>query len=899
MKNINRPKCEPPYEDRQCLSIEYLGSKARGAHYDGNGPLVNHLSAIAYKHILRWTDRQNCHVPVRSFFWAIIMPLYWLVDEFILDSLGDCVNKFVINSDEDKALILLLKNILHLVGEPLDTEIGKINFFKESQFKEFEKINECEGTIFFTFALELIWYRDPRSVLWLEVANSWMKKAPDIYKKSIDETGNRLLLQTNLVIPGAFHQPPFNWQKRVPDNLKTLLEAWKALMQCDWDSFNPLLRRLAVSVPYESRLSLPVYRLHHLTRGIKHDFGDEQNFGITRLKMRVYTSGPSAFIKIRDDSIMQLLRDLLKDPNASEASRLRFHCIRLCMLNRISSLRLWDIASLIYATSNLSECYMEIAKFDKRYLAEGIFLSVISLSFNEKSQLIKNNLNNVDFIAQKDREYLIERLLESRPLEWHHTRKCFESLGDSLPENRLKPLAEWCVKYVDFPNTRLWGWTISPISFWDVIFPHITHLENVFRSLHPAILKFAYSPSIQTNENERLLTKYLNFAPLDLATELGEKLFSIQTNDTGAKEARWRIIYNAAIQRKELAERFYNQLSDGATDPITKHYFRNIDKCDTESITKETLELKNMCKGRIEEWSKKIIEREKGGGYSFGGEMQPVILESIYWKEEDVNLVGILLETLNSSFIYNHEVNLALQYLASFVRAGPEAFVTKIRDYIFNWIYSPPEGQNMFSRYQQQLSTFAFNEFITYGELFNTLSELIRAVAFKLSQDDINKIAKWVIDNAFRVPIESYANFMYLAIRIALSIETEMRIGLLSAAQVFIMRTIEGASTRSDKTVNILVRLLDEISRLFNPKNQEWTVFDSSKQEQALLFYQFLQGLLPQLRKFPHPDVRALTARILRLWQAKSKLPDNLQEVLDDFKNDARARVRYCAMKEA
>ena len=46
------PHAEPSKTDRQKLAIKFLREKARMAHYDGDGILVNHLCAIALKNLV-------------------------------------------------------------------------------------------------------------------------------------------------------------------------------------------------------------------------------------------------------------------------------------------------------------------------------------------------------------------------------------------------------------------------------------------------------------------------------------------------------------------------------------------------------------------------------------------------------------------------------------------------------------------------------------------------------------------------------------------------------------------------------------------------------------------------------------------------------------------------------
>ena len=114
-----KPYVEPSYKERQQLAIEFLREQCRQAHNDGDGLLVNHLCSVALKNVIKWQKSEKCHINVFQIYWAIVFSLYWILDEYMLESCKELLKNLVLDHEDKKDLTRILEQGIYLVEQSL------------------------------------------------------------------------------------------------------------------------------------------------------------------------------------------------------------------------------------------------------------------------------------------------------------------------------------------------------------------------------------------------------------------------------------------------------------------------------------------------------------------------------------------------------------------------------------------------------------------------------------------------------------------------------------------------------------------------------------------------------------------------------------------------------------
>ena len=69
-------KSNPLPEERERLALSQMAIRARDAHYNGDGILVNHICAIVFSNLLKKMRKDSGGLHIRRISWAVILSLY-------------------------------------------------------------------------------------------------------------------------------------------------------------------------------------------------------------------------------------------------------------------------------------------------------------------------------------------------------------------------------------------------------------------------------------------------------------------------------------------------------------------------------------------------------------------------------------------------------------------------------------------------------------------------------------------------------------------------------------------------------------------------------------------------------------------------------------------------------
>ncbi|HEY3378409.1 MAG TPA: hypothetical protein VGL77_13030 [Armatimonadota bacterium] len=361
---MNRPledSCEPTGEELQRIAIQHLREQSRAAHYDGDGALVNHLCAIALTNTQRWIEQNVCHLSLHDLYWAIVFPLYWLTDQFMLRTATDVFNTIAKRENEND-LTQAVTQTIFLIEDCLEKREDVVQVLNSVKLSWLTDASVCEDTVLLTFTIELLWYRDPTGDSWQSIAKHWQKELSTRSASlggELQRTRQRLALQNGLVILGvpASRDSDLDAYFSRPVE-KRLYAAWNALLQCNWEALEKHIREIVGTVSFEDPVALCIADLHNVFRfhihyrenGGKKDFGDSEIISLTRRWVHTINRKVEIFSELRENKLRSLSAQVSKKRANGSLHNDHIHCFRLVMLCKVNALRVWDALTWIEAS---------------------------------------------------------------------------------------------------------------------------------------------------------------------------------------------------------------------------------------------------------------------------------------------------------------------------------------------------------------------------------------------------------------------------------------------------------------------------------------------------------------------------------------------------------------------
>lgn len=882
--------------DYQIKAFSYLYDQAISAHYNGDGILVNHLCSITLNKISDLIKHGKLFLSLSEFYWAPILALYWLIDEYMLFPIIEIKDKIKTENDNEVSLLSILKNIIFLVEHNTNDPKDAIdNLFNCDLLLPINK--SVEYVILLNLAIEIVWWHNPEGEDWINLVDAWIEKGGDNYKNDLTKLKNRLMMQTEILFATA-SSTKGELIKKADIHIQKICHIWESFMDCNYETLDIALKDLVGSMSYESPLALPIFHLHHLTRFHRFSPGS-QIIGLTRRRLQIASRKSALFNEIRDNAFYRKIADLWTKEMPFNKATERFHCFRLSMLNQISALRSWELSSLIDGIKQQYEANRELFRFKNQEFiphvaSEMIRLAAISGSFQKEDSFLIEAVQKMDEVPEGYRFILIDTLLNMRRFSWPSIRNAFLFLSDSIPEELLPSVANWCVNYVKNPIPPFPQTPAELLSIWRDILGYTIRTEELCWILHP--LALACAGSIRSwMDDENGILEYIVNAPLNLAIEVGKTMFTIETDDINFNPHRWSIIFSATIKRPELTEVFKDFLVTTAKEPIQKFHLLTLTSIEKKFQARDDIELRNWCRNKILSKCRSVIERSPKG-FSFGGEMSFRVIELVTWPDEEIEIINSLLEAINAPHVRDYEISLFLNYLAELVIKGPLSQLAIIRDKFFLWLREMPIGENETVR--NPLSTFQLN-MGDYDDIFCALCNLCISMCLKDEMNTADQVAKWVIRNVTIAPLRSMALMFYLTSLLGIYYNYISEIDAISTLHIIIMRADQNQHNKPGDYRHIK-SLIHQIEMLFDSSSETPANLSNVKNNERLcLFFRAISFWIPKLAEYNNPAIRANTARIICFWKQLSTLPPNFEQILEKLRKDARARVRQAACHAA
>ena len=320
-------------------ALLYFRERARLAHLDGNGVLVNHLAAIALDETTKLQNSKANALPVSTWAWSTIFAMFWLTDSYMLDEVENKLKDAHGTGKADEELLVVLKGYCWLVRQPLDYKCEKvIEAFKKAKLHWAHEQNACEFDVLLIHCVELLWYRNPRDDGWSALANEWATIAPKALSKQLLAAVQRLRLQVSMVVLGA---PAINdltidseW-----DTYSWVPRMWRSYFDCNYASIETILSAQSPRYDGTATIARMLFDMRHQTR-LHGVFGDPQAIGLTRRRLMTSTVPELVFEEIRKEVGDEVITELYL---AQGGAWQRFFGFTLAMLLELSALRRWDL----------------------------------------------------------------------------------------------------------------------------------------------------------------------------------------------------------------------------------------------------------------------------------------------------------------------------------------------------------------------------------------------------------------------------------------------------------------------------------------------------------------------------------------------------------------------------
>jgi hypothetical protein len=877
--------------DRQHLAFAYLRDRARRAHAEGDGTLVNSLCPLALSQAGELAQKHQLQLTLSDLKWAIIMPLFWLIDDFMLRAVDEALKLPFSPSPQHDALFKVLQAYYFLVREPMANIDEQIRTLTEMSFETLGEGNQCEDFVLLTHSIELVWYRDPNEGRWQKLADDWIGRAPLWCKEVIQKLRLRLSLQTRLTVPNA-QFPRVNVEEalRLPEELR-LAELWIYAVNCEWKGVDEAIKRISAGTSPRSHTARLLFDYHHSNRW-DGDRGEPQQVGLTRRRLFTASAPLLNFNDIRESRLAEKLGRLFRYDQAGHA-HIRFDVFQLAMLCELSALRLWDRAAWEEATTMQSEALLEAAKWEGTHqpglVAHGILLAARSTSYEpqDKDALFRMALSRLELADGDILPRLVDGLLAIYPRQYYRVYEVLVDLADLIPAKQWAAVTEWGLKFCKaMADKHTAGSTAYPFVYLTEIVRYAEPESAIWTSLHPELLKMANSPLNWFSEGGRLIDAWLDNAPIDSAKALGLAMLAVPTTDHNYRRWRFNLLCGAERTRPELKGTFTSELRKLATSPL-----EIISLSDADAALRT--QAKNSLKQAIDSAVKQATPAPGTKTLTSGSTLPVPDFESIEWNEDDLPVLKQLIGAVDDPAVLTGHLPPLLSGIQIMVRTGPKVFAEQVFPRFQEWIEHPPLGRGM----DWPVNPFSVVQIsdASLSQIPEMLGWIGFQLLFKLSDPVAPVLAKWIQNSVLNPEPNAIPIMIYVGIPAAIHLPPASRIDLLSACQGLFGHLLLRHRAEPEHGWT-LAKALRYWGMLMRKKDHPLVKWDSEAAQASLdLLVPKLSLALVEASKSTNPDVRAAVATVLRNLEEWMALPAALAQIVEKLATDNRARVRHQA----
>ena len=535
--------------------LRFLAQEAEEAHLAGDGIRVLHLCRVAFEYVERQSGLKTLGtLAIEDVRWCFALALYWAFGDYECLVIHELL-KAIPSRDDARCDHTVLSYVLGLLDNPFSARpTAELLAFPQGWLMS--RSAERADIALLTLAVELTWTRDPFGDSWQNVGRTWIDRTEpgSPVAQSLRELLQRLQYQTYLTL-GKW--PNGCGAGDMPERPPPLAEAYRLFSECDWKALDCFIREQVPRTRIEDPSYLPLFHLIHWTRFLRGG-GDSQLLSLSRYELSVSHQPMQVYESLRRRSFLGHSLKLARAQGGGGAGD-RAAIFRLALLSEVSALRAWDLIAWRVAVGEQAQAALELAGYKLENRAEllfaqhGVVNSVRALHTDEKDTRFRRAIQLLDTAKGEDRETVVRELLSMHPVEWGDAYTALKLLSDAVPEAMLPDLARWSAE-LEITNLKLQSQHLSRLAFWGDILGYVMQPSELVAILKPALLHTCQIP-MAWSEIYATLVASLTKGPIEVAFGLIDAMVSAP--DRGFASERWRIIFNACIERQNSRQESY------------------------------------------------------------------------------------------------------------------------------------------------------------------------------------------------------------------------------------------------------------------------------------------------------------------------------------------------------
>ena len=890
----------PSNEERQRRAFHLLRDQARTAHREGDGLRAAHLCETALQEIERLAGQKQLSIPLHELSWAFIFQLYWLTQDPTVYFTRERLKSVPCIDDHDRAWLEILEMYAFFIEQPLmasEEASRKLKALPIAQLGAHAKVESVELA---KHLLELAWYYLVANNGWQEIAELWSATGPSWLAPVLKPVRERLQIQTQLTVPSK-RRPPFP-VSAAPElrKISDLAELWLLNLHGESNAIMKRVREISPRVnpdDYKWRLIADFW---HTNRTFANSGGTDTQ-GVWLARRRQMTTGFAVLIfhDRRELRMRELLGDVYREHEEGAASK-RWHVLQLAMLHELAALRIWDFFMWREAARAQSETLLEAAQWMKEQagwiahqgLATGV--RAISLRPAEKDTLVQTAVEHLEFTTSDVLATLSTDLFATYPRQRHTASSLLDEIGDLVPPDLWSRFAAWNIEYADESRRNITtGVKINTLGPWSDILPLVAPNSDVWRTLTPEILRLSQNSLSWRSEVETVLRLWLLCAPADLARRAAETMAAIVSPDLGVSFVRANTIVLMEGNRSELG------------NPVSRELYARAQLAEERLLLARHLREQNVEPLEREVREKTIAGLRKAieqavppeGTTTFSmslGSFLPGLSLVRNWNEEDVSIVMALAEAVNSPRALRDWIPVLLNAMEKMVTHGPKNFAEVVKPFANGWAKNLPLGQPLPGSVHGPFSVVQIRG-AEAENIAGSLGRIYLQLLQKLGNEVHSILGEWTTTTVFGGYDRAMPIALYAAIVIASRTSGDVQMGQLAIGEAILL-TLRTRMTTSTDAGRLLASAILNLASIMQDKESELVNWNTASGKITLKWLiDFLESYSAVLAKAPFPTVRSNLALLLWNLMRWYEPCEAATAVLNELKNDRRARVRFNA----
>jgi len=881
-----------PNRVKQVQALDFLRQKARLAHNEGDGVLVNHLCSLALYKILEWKSKDELYIDIVEYRWALILPVYWQLDSNLLEMVKKVTPAVSSEQSPERDLALAVIALVSLSEQPLNSYAKQTEALTTYALSWIPDKPEIEDEILTSLIVELVWYRSTMSDLWLRVTDRFIEQASAKICETLEILKARLKQQTALLFERQASNKVFI--DLTNSDLNLMRDGWVAFFDFRLERLDEILQEMSNRYGSHHFLALQQTQLRQ-KYSLLWSANDPMTLRQSRYDYLVQLWKEAQFDALRSQRYTENLLELIDADEVAGAHR-RFTCFRLGMMRELAALRSWHLGSWFMSVSNQYASNKELfihSVDNERFIAayQMVRLGTLSTAIESDKKAIKQACLVLDRASDIHRMDLLREIINYRPAVQIAVLNALNEISDATPEECIDEIINFCIDVLDHPFFKRRKGIAGKMGFWSLIIPFASDPTKLCKNIKPIACQISQGSLYIGRDIEEFSKQYMVHSELDEAITYGRSIMQNISMENPYRDNLWAAIYYAITERPDLEPEFIDIIEQSAKNGLQRHYAYNI-RHKLPNIPRHDAELLKEVIGKVNSQIANIMERKPNTG------VLPVefnhFLKPLLWESDQIPLAHRLIKAIKSPMIQIDEQSYFYHYLSIMVKQGEIGFAKLLLEDFVAWLDTPPKGRDIFQGINSPLSRMTASGFDSTELYFVNLSRLAYAMSIKLPNEVGEKVIKWAINlliTANDVVLHKILDIIGYYGIVKQNIELKQYLGIING---ILIRSLEEIKSNAYDSYACSM-LLDTIWK--------WSILDSTEtgilagSDETIEYrdstVKLIAKYLPLFAKSYDPFVRAKVGIILRLWRDAKILPEGLNELIHSLKNDARARVRW------